>query len=150
MTNLCNRFSPPIILLLVVLLIGACGSIVPATTPPQLDDTPGPPVVVTWDTYTAVEFSVQYPPDWTVVTSPAFSPTWVVFTSPDQQAVIVLALNPDDTQVTPPVAAESPLQREEVTVTLADETMLTAALIAPSGEWEGLLSNFTRLIETIE
>lgn len=128
------------------LVLSACTALAPAQTPPQLDNTPGPPVVVTWNTYAAPEFSTFYPAGWTVITSPATSQRWVVFISPDEQAVMVLALNRDDTQVTPPVQGDSAPRRAERTVVLSGGQTLHAALIAPPENWDSLWQLFERMV----
>jgi hypothetical protein len=78
----------------IFLLIGlaACQSPVPATTPPQLDHTPGAFVSVTDDVYNAGVFRVRYPEGWRVVkTSIAGAPMEVVFVSPDDELTIRLS-----------------------------------------------------------
>lgn len=139
-----------VFLALIILCAAACGPIVPATTPPQLNHTPGAPVIVTWDTYTASEFSAHYPSGWTVITSPAFSTTWVVFTSPDEQAVIVLALDPNDTQVMPPQESDRSLQRESVEIPLNDGRTLTAVLAAPSDKGQVFRPVFEQMIASVQ
>lgn len=144
-----NRLAPALALLSVVLV--ACGSIVPATEPAQLHYTPGPPVVISDATYTSESFSVGYPSDWTVVTSAAFSDTWVVFISPDETAAIVLAIDPDDTKITPPITAEdTPLQRETATIQLSGGQAVTAALVAPTMDFDDLALIFEGIIASLE
>jgi hypothetical protein len=80
--------------LIMLLLLWGCAPIVPATIPPQLDDTPE---AVTFSIdgnriYTSL-FSVEYPPDWKVVKSnPASQPLSIVLVSPDSDMTITLAV----------------------------------------------------------
>jgi hypothetical protein len=80
--------------LVFLLIMGACAPIVPATIPPQLDDTPE---AVTFSIdgnriYTSL-FSVEYPPDWKVVKSnPASQPLSIVLVSPESDMTITLAV----------------------------------------------------------
>lgn len=70
-------------------IMGACSPLVPATTPPQLDHTPGAFVIVTEDTFDGGIFRVDYPSSWRIVkTSIAGAENLqVVFVSPDDHAI---------------------------------------------------------------
>ncbi len=76
------------------LVLGACAPIVPATTPPQLEHTPGAFVVVTDETFDAGTFRVDYPQSWRVVkTSIASTPLiQVVFVTPDESSITLTQL----------------------------------------------------------
>jgi len=125
------------------MLISGCGTIAPATIPPQLNYTPGPSVIVTDDSYDAGIFFARYPFGWRVITPAAFSTPWVVFTTRDETALIVLALDRGDTQVPPPpnIPADQ-LCREEQSVPMKDADTLTAALVAPCAEWDSYITIF--------
>ena len=71
------------------LLIGACAPLVPATTPPQLQYTPGAFVVVTNETFDAGVFRVDYPQSWRVVKTSIASTAFlqVVFVAPDESSI---------------------------------------------------------------
>ena len=74
------------------LLMSACQPLVPATTPPQLQHTPGAFVSLTADSYDAGVFRVRYPEGWRVVkTNIAAAPMAVVFVSPDDTLTIQLS-----------------------------------------------------------
>jgi hypothetical protein len=94
-----------IVLLVIWLAIAgvltACQSPIPATTPPQLQHTPGEFISLTADSYDAGVFRVRYPDGWRVVkTNIAAAPMDVVFVSPDDALTIRLseaAFDPPDT-----------------------------------------------------
>jgi len=71
------------------LWIAACTPLIPATTPPQLEHTPGAFVSIDGDHFDAGFFRVDYPDGWrTVKTSVAAAPLEVVFASPDNSMTI--------------------------------------------------------------
>ena len=78
-------------LIFLSLVLAGCAPIVPATTPPQLEHTPGAVVIVTENSFDAGVFQVDYPQSWRVVkTSIAASPLiQVVFVAPDKSAIIL-------------------------------------------------------------
>lgn len=88
-------------ILMLWLALSACQPLVPARTPPQLQQTPGAFVSLTADTYDAGVFRVRYPEGWRVVkTNIAAAPMSVVFVSPDETLTIQLSeapLDPPDT-----------------------------------------------------
>ena len=72
-----------------LLWIAACTPLIPATTPPQLEYTPGAFVTVDDDHFDAGIFRVDYPDGWRIVkTSVATAPLEVVFASPDNSMTI--------------------------------------------------------------
>lgn len=88
----------------IFLLLVGCGPIVPATTPPQLANTPGASIRITSDRVQTESFSVRYPDGWRVVKiSPAVAPLRLVFVAPDDAQIIELGttsldpLTPDAT-----------------------------------------------------
>lgn len=56
-----------LVFLSVLLLTAACASLVPATTPPQLEATAGIPILIDDETIDAGSFSLNYPDGWRVV-----------------------------------------------------------------------------------
>lgn len=78
-----------LILLLLMILFGACAPLVPATTPPQLEFTPGAYVVVTDSLFDAGDFVVEYPHDWRIVKTSIASDEHLkaVFVAPDQSTI---------------------------------------------------------------
>lgn len=114
-------------LLLILLLVAACGRIAPATEPAQLSQTAGPPVTVTDRSVTTIAYTVDYPADWRVITSPAFAQPWTVFAHPEDRAVIVVAVDPDDTDV-PPSNPNGAIIRVEATAEAAAETVTVVLL----------------------
>lgn len=81
--------------LLLTILFGACAPLVPATTPPQLDHTPGAYVVVTDSLFDAGDFVVEYPHDWRVVKTSIASAEHlqVVFVAPDQSTITLTVVD---------------------------------------------------------
>ena len=75
--------------LILGLLLGACAPIIPATTPPQFQHTPGTFVIVTDNTFDAGVFRVNYPPSWRVVKTSIASTdlVQVVFVAPDKSSI---------------------------------------------------------------
>jgi hypothetical protein len=75
--------------LLTLLLIAACTPLIPATTPPQLEFTPGAFITVDDEVVDAGFFRVNYPDGWRIVkTSIAAAPLEIVFASPDNSMTI--------------------------------------------------------------
>ncbi len=72
-----------------IFLIAACTPLIPATTPPQLQHTPGAYVVIDERTLDAGIFQVTYPAGWHVVkNSIAAAPLSFVLVSPDDKMTI--------------------------------------------------------------
>src|SRR5687768_2462994 len=71
------------------LWLTACTPLIPATTPPQLEYTPGAFVTVDDDRFDAGIFRVDYPDGWRIVkSSVAAAPLEVVFASPDNSMTL--------------------------------------------------------------
>lgn len=145
----CNRLKRFVAMYL-LLLAAACGQLVPVETPPQLEYTPGPPVVVTRNTYDAGPFFVEYPVGWRVITPAAFSIPWVVFMTDDQTALVVLALDPDDTDVAPPNTREDALYRVHETVVLNERLSIHALLAIPRTQQEGYIPVFEQILVSLK
>jgi len=87
-----------------LLILAACAPLVPATTPPQLEHTPGAFVVVTDSIFDAGTFVVDYPSSWRVVKSSiaATETMQVVFVAPDESTITLTEVtsaddsNPDE------------------------------------------------------
>lgn len=69
-------------------LISACQSIVPATTPLQLNYTPSPAITVTDSQIDAGWFVFDYPDNWRVITNIASEPLHLILVSPDDSLII--------------------------------------------------------------
>ena len=126
--------------LVVVLLLSACSSLVPATTPAQLQHTPGPFFTISETQFDAGLFRLRYPSTWRVVLlSPANAPLIrVVFVAPDQSTV---GLTQVETQAAS--AAESLLQ-------LADGVALRVEIQAAEGATESFALQAEKLISSIQ
>ncbi len=133
-----SRLRWVLLVVLLVVTVAACSDLAPAETPEQLDNTPGPPVLVDETVVENEVFRVEYPGGWRAVTSPTFSQPWVVFTPPEEDAVIVVAVNGEDTEVTPE-NAEGELRRDSWEVLLPGGWTITAVMRSPEGERRDVL-----------
>lgn len=126
-----------------LLALGAC---VPATTPPQLNQTPGVPVVVTDGRYTTEAFSVLRPDGWRVITSAADAPLGVILVAPDDSALIYIST--DGVGDPPRPDADVPL-RDTVTEQQQGGTTLTVYGVAPADEWQAFMVTYTQVTESL-
>lgn len=124
-------------------LLAAC---IPAKVPDQLDDTPGPPVVVTDHTYENSQFSARYPDGWRVVTSEARTPPSVVFVAPDEVSTIWVMVGPLENAN----FSDPKFQTDIRGLTLPDGLEMTAVLSAPPEKWETLLLIFERVLASLK
>ena len=97
-----RRFQRPILARLVLLwsllALAACASLVPASAPPHIKNTPGASVIVTDNTFDAGLFRLEYPRTWSIVkTSEAASPHLVIyFLAPAGGHVFLQQVEPAD------------------------------------------------------
>ena len=91
------------LILAALLLLNACGPIVPATAPPQLQHTPGAFVTVTEARFDAGLFQVDYPKSWRVVKTSiaADRHLQVVFAAPQGSAVTLTQTDAPSDDATP-------------------------------------------------
>lgn len=66
----------------------ACQSLIPASTPPQLEHTPGAPVTITESRIEGEWFALDYPDNWRVITNIAIEPLHLIMVSPDDSFLI--------------------------------------------------------------
>jgi hypothetical protein len=125
-----------------ILLLAAC---IPARTPDNLRDTPGPAVVVTDRSYDAGTFTLQYPGGWRIVTGPAGAPTSVVFVAPDEVSNIRLQVGALDT-----AQLDGKLQTDVRGLTLADGTRLTAVGSAPAKSWDSFQPIYEQVLASVK
>lgn len=72
--------------ILLIFILSACRSLIPATTPPQLEYTPDVGIIISDETIVTAIFEVDYPDGWRVVKiSVAGQPIELVFASPDDE-----------------------------------------------------------------
>lgn len=84
-----------ILIILLLLILTACRSLIPATTPPQLEYTPGVAITVTDKTVYTPMFQVDYPDGWRVVKiSIAGDPIELVFSSVEDDMWIKISEQP--------------------------------------------------------
>lgn len=116
-------------LLFVGFILSACAPLVPATTPPQLEHTPGAFVVVTHETFDAGEFVVDYPSSWRVVKTSiaAAEHIQIVFVAPDESTITLTDV--DDVNDTP--------DENEQFITL-DNAVIVQALIDPTEDADAM------------
>ena len=124
------------------LIIAGC---IPAHVPDNLDDTPGPPVVVDDHIYQGTVFSARIPEGWRIITGEAQAPQSVIFVAPDGKALIRLMTgNVDESAVT---VAD---QRNEINpVTLADATIVTTVFSSPYSTWASYLPAFEQVRDSL-
>lgn len=119
-------------------LLAAC---VPATVPANLDDTPGPPVIVAGGWYRGAVFSARYPDGWRIVTGEAQRPQSVIFVAPDDASTITLQLG--DTPITGDTV------RLAQQIKLAEGVTVSAALASPDAAWETLRPVYENTIASL-
>lgn len=124
-------------------LLAAC---IPAKVPDNLDDTPGPPVVVTDLTYESSQFTARYPDGWRIVTSEARTPPSVVFVAPDEVTTIRLMIGPLEEGN----FSNTELQTEIRGLTLSDGLDMTAILSTPAENYEAMLLIFERVLASVK
>jgi hypothetical protein len=124
------------------LVLAAC---IPAKVPDNLDDTPGPPVVVTDLTYESSQFTARYPDGWRIVTSEARTPPSVIFVAPDEVTTIRLMTGPLEEGN----FSNAQLQTEIRGLTLSDGLDMTAILNTPAENWDAMLLVFERVLASV-
>lgn len=128
--------------LCITLVLAGC---IPAGVPENLDDTPGPAVVIDGREYVGEVFKAQYPDGWRIVTGEASSPQSVIFVAPDEISTIQLRVGHLEAG-----DFSGDRQTDIRSVTLSDGTVITAVLIAFPENFDSLLPVFAGVIETIE
>lgn len=117
-----------VLVFLCLLIVSGC---VPARVPDNLDDTPGPPIVVSDGWYRGADFSARVPDGWRIITSEARVPQAVILAAPDNTAIIRLIsgkVNEADVTISG--------QRNQLDeITLPDGRIITAVLSAPPDQW---------------
>jgi hypothetical protein len=126
----------------VLLLLGAC---IPAKVPDNLDDTPGPPVIVNGRVYEGAQFSARYPAGWRIITSQASAPQSVVFAAPENAAVIQLQTGALDE-----ANLNDDMRHEIRTVTLPDGTPITVILSAAAEDWATYEATFEAVLASVQ
>ena len=83
-------------LLLVLFAAYAVSGCIPARTPPQLSQTPGPAAVITDHQIVMPSgYTVQRPPDWRILLSAADAPEGLTLIAPDDRSMIVISPHSD-------------------------------------------------------
>lgn len=72
------------------MILSACQSIVPATSPPQLNHTPGASLSITDNQIDAGWFTLDYPDGWRVVTNESVAEFRLILVSPDDEMIIYI------------------------------------------------------------
>lgn len=129
-------------LLLFCLLASAC---IPATVPDNLDDTPGPSVILNNGLYEGEAFTVQVPQGWRVITSEAQAPQAVIFVAPDDKTLIRLILGTVELET-----VEVADQRTELyPLTLDNGAVVTAVFSSPALSWETYWAQFETVRDSV-
>jgi hypothetical protein len=129
------------------LFLGLSAACVPATVPPQLAYTPGPPVRVMDGVVDLGAFQVEAPPGWRIVTSAASADPRVILVSPANTALIVVG--EAATNVPELSGAEGPLRTEQQILRLSDEAQVTAVLHAPAADWNAHQAVFQSVLNSL-
>jgi hypothetical protein len=128
--------------LLALVWLAACTPLIPATTPPQLEHTPGAFVTLDEDVFDGGVFTVTYPDGWRIVkTSVASAPLEVVFAAPDNTMTIRISTAVIEAESTP----EPALYERREHVVLSANLTVTVTGQAPSavqGRFDVLFDNF--------
>jgi hypothetical protein len=124
--------------MLVCLSLCLAAACIPARTPPQLNQTPGPAVQVIDGVYDSGRFQVQAPSGWRVVTSAAGDPVTVLFAAPEGDALMVVGEGLTDAP--PPAGYSSPLRSARREVTLDGGVTVIVLLHAPPADWDARLA----------
>jgi hypothetical protein len=126
---------------LLVLLWGLLAACVPATVPANLDDTPGPPVIIAGGWYRGLVFSARYPDGWRIVTGEAQRPQSVIFVAPDEVSTITLQLGDA------PITGDTVRLAQQIR--LSEDVTVSAALASPDVSWEALRPIYENTIASI-
>ncbi|MEO1444231.1 MAG: hypothetical protein AAFV33_27805 [Chloroflexota bacterium] len=129
-----------------MLALAAC---IPATTPPQLDFTPGAPVVVTDGRIQTAAFSVERPDGWRVITSSADAPLTLILVAPDDAALILLATDgigepPRPTNIDPADTLRDSTEQVE-----AGNITVSVYTVAPSSQWDAMQAVTRRVVASL-
>lgn len=133
------------------LLVGwlaACSPLVPATTPPQLQHTPGAFITITDDRFDGGAFALTVPDGWRVVkTSPAAAPLEAVFVSPDEAMTIRVSLAP---LAGGTASADPTLHQRHVVVSASAEVQVYLVGMAPASQAAAFDAIFDRTRASLE
>lgn len=122
-----------------ILLLSACSPLAPATTPAQLQHTPGPFFNITETRFDAGLFRLEYPSTWRVVLlSPADAPLiQVVFVAPDHSTVSIAQVLSTDASA------------DDSLLHLDDGVTLRVVIAAAEGAAQSFFSRAENLIKSI-
>lgn len=120
-------------------LIAGC---IPARVPSNLDNTPGPAVIVADGYYQGSAFTARYLAGWRIVTSEASAPPSVIFVAPDEKSTIRLSVAPIDLSGLDPT-----FQIEQREIRLPGGLTIYAVLHAAVET--SLLSNFEDILASL-
>jgi hypothetical protein len=136
------QFPVKAVLLLGVMVLTA---FIPAKVPTNLDNTPGPAVVVTDKTFENGYFTARYPDGWRVVTSEAGAQPSVIFVAPDEVSTIQLLVGALDN-----ANFNNPKVQVDVRSITLDDLQITAILSAAPTQLETLTAQFERVLASIK
>jgi len=110
-----------------LVILSACGSLVPATVPPQLQHTPGSPITITDNQIVADAFTLAFPDGWRVITNVAELPLELILVDPDDDLIIRISQMCPTSEATPAPDIHyraACLQANSATVFLTGEVVL--------------------------
>jgi hypothetical protein len=130
-----------------LLLLAACTPLIPATTPPQLEFTPGAFITVDDEVVDAGFFRVNYPDGWRIVkTSIAAAPLEIVFASPDNSMTIHIV---EGEYVIPASTPDPNIYERRTQLQLSENILLTIFGQAPIEAQDEFNTMFDSVLDSI-
>ncbi|MCC6892924.1 MAG: hypothetical protein IT321_08895 [Anaerolineae bacterium] len=127
---------------MVSVFISGC---IPAAVPDNLDDTPGPAIVISNSLYEGAAFTARVQDGWRVITSEAQAPQSVIFVAPDDKTLIRLIEGEVELS-----EVEVEGQRNELyPLTLADGTTVTAVFSSQALSWATYWGQFESVRDSV-
>ena len=130
----------------ILLCFSAC---IPASPPANIAATPGAAAIITRDSYQNDRFSVEYPADWRVITSPAGAPPSVTFVAPGNCALIIVSTVALEQPPTSPSCDQPDIKTTSQHVTLGSQQIALAGS-APSTGWDEFVSTLDRIAASLK
>lgn len=116
-------------LILSIVLVGC----IPAHVPDNLDDTPGPPVMVSDGFYVGMDFQARIPDGWRVITGEARATQSAIFVAPDDKTLIRLVAGKVDVNT---LFVDNQRNYGEVITLAKSGQVVTAVFSSPYSTWE--------------
>jgi hypothetical protein len=133
---------------IILFLCLICAGCIPAQTPPQLEFTPGAPVVVTDQLYQHEAYQVSYPAGWRVITAAAENAGSVTLAAPDNQALVFISTSSIDNPPALPDVENQQVETREISLT--DGTTIYTALVVDTEFQEAMQPTFDHILSSID